>query len=85
MSPSRHSERRELAFLLLLPLVAFFGLNIRRQLDGLDPFIYTGYINNPVDLLQRFGLPYYAVRFGLILPGRLFSLVLGPEAGYFGL
>ena len=77
----------EILFLLLLPPLAFWLLNIRmvHQANSLDPFIYTGYINNAEDLLRRFGILYYAVRFGLILPGRFFTWMLGSDAGYLAL
>ena len=75
---------QEILFLLLLPPLTFWFFNYRfmYQAGSLDPFFYTGYINEPEDLLKRFGLLYYAVRFGLILPGRFFTWALGPEPGY---
>ena len=77
----------EILFLLLLPPLAFWLLNVSmvHQANSLDPFIYTGYINNAEDLLRRFGILYYAVRFGFILPGRFFTWMLGPEPGYLAL
>ncbi len=48
----------------------------------LDPFIYTGYINNFEDLFQRYGTTYYGVRFGLVAPAELAAAILGPVAGY---
>ena len=75
----------EVLFLLVLPLLTFwlFNLNPMNQSGTLDPWVYTGYINNTEELLKRFELPYYAVRFGLILPGRFFTWALGSEPGYF--
>ncbi|MEO8368652.1 MAG: hypothetical protein ABI806_05605 [Candidatus Solibacter sp.] len=75
----------EVLFLLVLPPLTFWLLNFRQvhQANSLDPFFYTGYINNAEDLLRRFGLLYYAVRFGLILPGRFFTWAFGAEPGYF--
>ncbi|MEO8373243.1 MAG: hypothetical protein ABI806_28920 [Candidatus Solibacter sp.] len=75
----------EALFLLLLPPLTFLFFNFRQvhQANGLDPFYYTGYINNAEDLIRRFDLLYYAVRFGLILPGRFFTWALGAETGYF--
>lgn len=77
----------ELTFLLLFPLLVFkaFNLSPLNQAGTLDPYIYTGYINNIHDLLQRYGLTYYGVRFGLILPARAFTVALGPEPGYLAL
>ena len=71
-----------LFLLLLLPPLTFWLFNLRmvHQAFGLDPFVYTGYINNSEDLLRRFGILYYSVRFGLILPGRLFTWMLGSES-----
>ena len=75
----------EVLFILLLPVLTFWAFNIRpmHQAGSLDPWFYTGYINNTEDMLRRFDLPYYAVRFGLILPGHFFSWALGAEPGYF--
>jgi hypothetical protein len=75
----------EILFLLLFPIAAFFALKISalNQAGALDPYFYTGYIHNLHDLLQRYGITYYGVRFGLILPARAFALTFGPETGYF--
>ncbi|MEO8593449.1 MAG: hypothetical protein ABI759_09005 [Candidatus Solibacter sp.] len=75
----------EVIFLLGLPPVIFLFFNplSMNHENGLDPFFYTGYINNLEDLLRRLDLLYYAVRFGLILPARFFTLTLGSIPGYF--
>ena len=75
---------RELALLALCPPVAFWLLHFApiAQNGFLDPFIYTGYINNFEDLFQRYGVTYYGVRFGLVAPAELASAVFGPVAGY---
>jgi hypothetical protein len=77
----------EVLFLLVYPLCVFFALHFKpiAQKNMLDPYIYTGYINNFCDLFHRYGMTYYGVRFGLILPGRILTWLLGPEAGYFAL
>jgi hypothetical protein len=75
----------EILLLLALPVLTFWFFNMRpvHQASSLDPYFYTGYINNAEDMLKRFGLPYYAVRFGLIVPGRFFNWAFGAEPGYF--
>ena len=73
--------------LLLLPLVAFWAMRfvpINQNLY-LDPYVYTGYIHNFQDLIARYGLRYYSVRFGLIVPAQWFTQLFGPEGGYFAL
>jgi len=77
----------ELGALLLLPLVAFYAMRfvpINQNLY-LDPYIYTGYINDFQDLMARYGVTYYSVRFGLIVPGQLFTHLFGAEGGYLAL
>ena len=73
----------EALLLAILPLALYVVLRPEPYFlqNGVDPFIYVGYMENLPDLIMRFGLPYYAVRFGLILPGRLFLKVFGPVAG----
>jgi hypothetical protein len=73
--------------LLLAPLVAFWVMRFVpvNQNGFLDPYVYTGYIHNFSELLARYGVTYYSVRFGLILPARLFTHLFGPEGGYFAL
>ncbi len=79
------SFARELGALLLLPLVAFYAMRFVpiNQNGFLDPYVYTGYIHNFKDLLARYGLTYYSVRFGMIVPAQWFSGLFGPEGGYF--
>src|ERR1700678_2455342 len=71
-------------FLLLLPPMAWILLKISllNQAGFLDPYYYTGYIHNSQDLLTRYGLTYYSVRFGLILPAKAFAWAFGPVPGY---
>jgi len=74
----------EVLFLLLLPALAYLLLHppLINQAGSIDPYVYTGYIHNMEDLLARYHLTYYSVRFGLILPARLFGLAFGFDAGY---
>lgn len=77
----------EVAFVALCPAVAFWVMHFPpiAQNGFIDPFIYTGYINNFEDLVQRYGATYYSVRFGLLAPAELSAAVLGPVGGYFTL
>lgn len=77
----------EAAFLLLLPILSFFCVNFQPVLQNgtLDPFFYTSYVHNFHDLWLRYGVTYYGVRFGFILPARLCTTLFGPIAGYFAL
>ncbi len=77
----------EIGALLLLPLLAFMAMRFVpiNQNYFLDPYLYTGYVHNFSDLLARYGLTYYSVRFGMIVPAQGFTYLLGPEGGYFTL
>src|ERR1043166_2765391 len=77
----------EVVVLLAFAVLAFFAARFNPVVQNhyLDPYVYTGYINNFNDLIDRYGLTYYSVRFGLILPGRFAAAVFGPVAGYFAL
>ena len=74
----------EAAYVALLPLALFFAYRVSpiNQLGTLDPWLYTGFISNFDDLVARYGLTYYSVRFGLIFPHLLLAKALGPFAGY---
>ena len=90
VTPPRHRLGRrslQVAALLLAPALAVWAYGIERfyQLSGADPFIYTGYTFSTADLIDRWGYPYYAVRFGLILPSNVFSELFGVEGGYLAL
>jgi hypothetical protein len=50
--------------------------------NGVDPFIYAGYIFRPGDLIDRYGLPYFAVRFGLLAPSEAMVRLAGAILGY---
>lgn len=75
----------EAVFIALCPALAFGVMHFSpiAQKEFVDPFIYTGYINNFEDLFQRYGVTYYGVRFGLIAPAELAAAVFGPVGGYF--
>ena len=75
----------DVGVLLALPLAAYWLMHFMPMAQNgyLDPFIYTGYIHNFQELLQRYGVTYYSVRFGLILPGQLAATTFGPIGGYF--
>ncbi len=90
-SPESAARRKRLATtvgaaitLALAPAVVFFvyGVEAFYQLSGADPFIYTGYTFSFTDLIERWGYPYYAVRFGLIVPSNVFAELFGPATGY---
>ena len=75
----------EAAFLAVCPALAFWVMHFSpiAQQEFIDPYVYTGYINNFEDLFQRYGVTYYGVRFGLIAPAELAAAVFGPVGGYF--
>ena len=77
----------EVTFLALCPALAFSAMHFSpiAQKEFIDPYIYTGYINNFDDLFQRYGVTYYGVRFGLVAPAQLAAAILGPVGGYFAL
>jgi hypothetical protein len=77
----------ETMLLVAAPPTAFWLMHFVpiAQNGSLDPYVYTGYIHNFVDLFERYGMTYYGVRFGLILPGQLAATVSGDVAGYFAL
>ena len=59
-SPTVAARIAELAFVALCPAVAFWVMHFPpiAQNGFIDPFIYTGYINNFEDLIQRYGITY---------------------------
>jgi hypothetical protein len=74
----------ETAYVLLLPPALFFAYRVSliNQFGFIDPWIYWGYTHNLGDLIDRFGLTYYSVRFGLIFPAWLFAKLFGAIPGY---
>lgn len=81
----RSTRYLESAFILLMPIIiwAIYGFSPFNNNDGfLDPWIYFGYIHNFQDLVDRYGLPYYSVRFGLIFPHIVFGAIFGALIGH---
>jgi len=75
----------EVGYILLLPvaLIFLYGFTPFNNTDGyIDPWLYFGYVHNWGDLISRYGLPYYAVRFGLIFPLILTTWLAGDILGY---
>jgi hypothetical protein len=91
-SPSTVSLRRrpalvlaELLAVLGSPVVLFYVLQVEpyfRQ-NGLDPYMYLGYSQEPGDLINRYGLTYYSVRFGLLWPIEITTKLFGVTGGFF--
>lgn len=80
-------SRYELAILLAIPGVILFALRSSpyfRQNNG-DPFIYIGYARDLPGHIERYGYSYWSVRFGIILPMRLFLHIFGDLGGYIAL
>jgi len=75
----------EVIGLLLMPLISFWAMRFIpiNQNQYLDPYVYTGYIHDFKDLIARYGLTYYSVRFGMIIPAQVFAYLFGPVSGYF--
>src|SRR6056297_2206522 len=86
-APGQTWIRQALAWALLaiapVAVVLAYGVERFFTLSGADPFIYIGYASSTADLIERLGYPYYAVRFGLIIPSNLFLELFGPTAGYY--
>jgi hypothetical protein len=70
---------------VLLPSVAYLVTQPEPfyALTQADPLLYAGYTFAPADLIARLGYPYYAVRFGFIIPANVFTEVFGVAGGYF--
>lgn len=73
-----------IAGLCLLPGVVWvvLGLPKMHAASFSDAYYYFAYAHNFVDLVERYGMIYYAVRFGAIFPDWLFGALLGPVAGF---
>lgn len=52
------------------------------QADFLDPLLYSALTLDYGELIDRFGLTYYATRISYIFPAKLFSFLFGWETGY---
>ena len=84
-SDSRCTRYLEFAYILLLPIAvwALYRFSPFNNNDGfLDSWLYFGYAHNFQDLIERYGLPYYSVRFGLIFPLITLIEIFGPIKGY---
>jgi hypothetical protein len=80
-----HTRYLEIAYIVLLPIAVWFlyRLSIFNNEPGfIDPWIYFGYVHNFEDLIDRYGLLYYSVRFGFLFPLIVFVNVFGPVNGY---
>lgn len=76
-------EWQSVAVIWGLPLLALLSIKATIfQAGGLDAFIYTGYIHDYDNLIERYGPTYYAARIAFIFPARFFIWVLGEDAGY---
>lgn len=75
----------EAVALAVAPVVAFwiFGVEPFFRQNGVDPFLYIGYAWDGQDIWARYGPTYYAVRFALLMPMRLSTVLFGVEGGYF--
>lgn len=75
----------ECIYVLTFPIIVWslYGISIFNNNEGfLDAWIYFGYIHNFQDLYDRYGLPYYSVRFGLIYPNIILTQMFGALGGY---
>src|SRR4051812_7101802 len=75
----------ELLAVLGSPVVLFYVLQVEpyfRQ-NGLDPYMYLGYSQEPGDLINRYGMTYYSVRFGLLWPIEMTTKLFGVTGGFF--
>lgn len=68
----------------LLGAFAFFlvsgGAAFRGGLGSIDAWVYTGYINDYEDLVERFGRTYYSARIAAIWPQELAYAAMGEPA-----
>src|SRR5579883_1984562 len=66
-----------------LPIVLFSTLpNILIQAGLIDPYLYTGYIFNYEELVQRYGRTYYSTRIAFLYPDKFFVYLFGEYWGY---
>lgn len=70
--------------ILSLPFVVAVALRLPAiaQNNFTDAMYYLGYSRNFVDLIDRYGFIYYAVRFGPIFSEMAFSEMFGPMTGF---
>lgn len=64
-------------------LVLRTSKNVLLQAGGLDAYIYTSFIQNYSDLVNRYGLTYYSARIAHLYPAGLVVALFGTEHGYF--
>jgi hypothetical protein len=64
-------------------LVLKISNNVLLQAGGLDAYIYTSFIQNYTDLVNRYGLTYYSARIAHLYPAGLIVALFGTEHGYF--
>jgi len=79
-----NSEAFSRAVILLAPVLAFVVLRLPpiSQNNFTDAMYYLGYANNFMDLIDRYGFIYYAVRFGPIFTEMAFAQLFGPFPGF---
>lgn len=70
--------------LILLPVAIWAALRLpaMHTMEFTDAHFYFAYAQNFTELVERYGMQYYAVRFGSIFPEWLFSQVFGPIGGF---
>lgn len=86
MSKLNRYNLLEILYILILPICVWSLYKIQLFNNGegfLDPWIYLSYANNFEDLINRYGLPYYSIRFGLIFPLLVLIKIFGSEGGYY--
>lgn len=78
------SECWDLLGMVLLPIVVWLGLALppMHAMQFTDAYFYFAYAQNFFELVERYGLNYYAVRFGAIFPDWIFSRLFGPVGGF---
>lgn len=83
-SPSVKTFWWEIFFLLVAPFIIYLILkpNLVNQAVGIDANLYAGYVHNFKDLIDRYGLTYYSVRFAAIWPHRLLTFLFEPWTAY---
>jgi hypothetical protein len=82
----RPGPRAALAVLAALPIAVFVGMRVQpmARVMSIDPTLYTAYIEDGPDLIDRFGTDrYYWSRVGMVLPGRLTNMLFGPVGGFY--
>jgi len=75
----------EWSAVLLSPAALFLVLRPEEFFtqNGVDPFLYLGYSWDTRDLIDRFGMEYYPVRWGLTLPIYATTKLFGTVGGFY--